>query len=247
MSAAPPDVPEVPDVKARMALALDVPDLAVARDLARRLAPWFGIAKVGLELYASAGPAAFEMARDLGLRVFADLKLYDIPNTVEGAARALGQRGVNFLTIPAAGGGDMLRRGVAAFHEGARSAGHREPVALGVTVLTSDPDTDAFDDRLALARDAGCDGVVCATHEITRVAARGGLRTMVPGLRLLGGDHHDQARVATPGAAIGAGADWIVVGRAVTAAADPERTADAVAREVAEAVRPVRGSADRPG
>src|SRR5262249_57430453 len=99
------------EVRDRLALALDVGGPDDAEALARRLEPWFGIAKIGLELYAEAGPAMIERLRALGLAVFADLKLYDIPNTVERAARVLGRRGVDFLNFPAAGGAAMLEGG----------------------------------------------------------------------------------------------------------------------------------------
>jgi orotidine-5'-phosphate decarboxylase len=227
----------VTDVRDRLALALDVGGPVDAEAVARRLAPWFGIAKVGLELYAEAGPDVFERLRALGMAIFADLKLYDIPTTVERAARALGRRGVAFLNFPAAGGEAMLRAGVAGLREGARDRGHPEPVPLAVTVLTSDPRADTFDERLDAAAAAGCRGVVCSAHEVTTVHARHrGLATMVPGVRLPGGDHHDQARVATPAEAVRAGADWIVVGRAVTAATDAEEAAATVTGSIADAL-----------
>ena len=143
--------------------------------------------------------------------MFCDLKLHDIPNTVERAARAHARHGVEFINAHAAGGEAMLRAFVAGAHEGARDIGASPPVTLAVTVLTSEPDAGAFDERLEIARVAGCDGVVCSALEASRPGAVG-LRTMVPGIRLAGDDDDDQARVATPGAAIGAGADWIVVG-----------------------------------
>jgi orotidine-5'-phosphate decarboxylase len=108
-------------------------------------------------------------------------------------------------------------------------------VALAVTVLTSDPDVSAFDARLDSAVAAGCGGVVCSAHEVAMVKSRAGLATMVPGIRLAGEDHHDQARVATPAEAIALGADWLVIGRAVTAADDPEAAAEAVTRNAAGA------------
>jgi orotidine-5'-phosphate decarboxylase len=219
------------DARERLAISLDVDDLEEARRLAARLSPWFATAKVGFELYAVAGPAAFDTVHDVGLRVFADLKLHDIPTTVERSARALGRRGVEFLNLHATGGVDMLRAGVCGLKEGAHDAGHAPPIALGVTVLTSDVRADAFDERLAWSRDAGCDGVVCATSEVARAAAMD-MRTMVPGIRLSGQAADDQARVATPSGAIEAGADWLVIGRAVTRAPDPEAAAAAVAAEV---------------
>ncbi|MFO7589968.1 MAG: orotidine-5'-phosphate decarboxylase [Acidimicrobiia bacterium] len=218
-----------------LVLALDVASLDEAVTLATRLQPWFGTAKVGYELYAAAGPSAFDAVHELGLRVFADLKLHDIPTTVGRGARALGRHGVDFLNFHAAGGVEMLRAGVDGLRSGAAEAGHPEPVALGVTVLTSEPDTTAFAARLDAARDAGCDGVVCSALEIADVRAEG-LRTMVPGLRLAGSGADDQARVATPATAAAAGADWMVIGRTVTAAPDPEAASADLLVEVADAL-----------
>src|SRR5262249_19107582 len=117
--------PCMSDVRERLALALAVGGPDDAEALARRLAPWFGIAKVGMELYAEAGPAMIEHLRALGFAVFADLKFYDIPNTVERAARAVGRRGVEFLNFPAAGGKAMLEAGVKGLDDGARAGGPR--------------------------------------------------------------------------------------------------------------------------
>jgi orotidine-5'-phosphate decarboxylase len=221
----------------RLVLALDVGGLDTAETLARRLAPWFAVVKVGFELYAEAGPAAFERFHALGLRVFADLKLYDIPTTVERAARVYGRRGVEFLNFPAVGGEAMLRAGVEGFRVGARESGHPDPVSLAVTVLTSEASTDVFGERLDAAIAAGCAGVVCAGEEIGVVKGRcPSMGTMVPGIRLAGGVQHDQARVATPAGAVASGADWLVIGRAVTGASDPEAAADAVTREVTAAL-----------
>jgi orotidine-5'-phosphate decarboxylase len=223
------------DVRDHLALALDVGDLDAALAIATRLAPWFGVAKVGVELYADAGPEAFDALRHKGFRVFADLKLHDIPTTVGRAARALGRRGVDFVNFHAVGGEAMLRAGVEGLAEGARDAGHAPPIALAVTVLTSDPNTDALDARMRVAAASGCAGVVCAGSDVTR-ARYLALRTMVPGIRLAGGATHDQARVDTPGDAIARGADWLVIGRAVTGADDPENAASQVTRAVADAL-----------
>jgi orotidine-5'-phosphate decarboxylase len=225
------------ELRDRLALALDVGGPAEAEATARRLAPWFGIAKVGLELYAQAGPEIFDRLRALGLSIFADLKLYDIPTTVERAARVLGRRGVDFLNFPAAGGTDMLEAGVTGLAEGALEAGRPPPVALAVTVLTSEADASAFEERLDRAVAAGCGGVVCSAQEIEVVKRRApALATMVPGIRLAGEAHHDQARVASPGDAIARGADWLVIGRTVTGARDPEAAAESVTRDAAGAL-----------
>lgn len=218
-----------PAIRDRLAVALDVDDLDAAVALARRLAPWFGIAKVGLELFSVAGPDAFARMHDVGLRVFADLKLHDIPTTVGRAARAVGRHGVEYLNLHAAGGVAMLRAGADGVRAGAADRGHEAPLVLAVTVLTSDPDVTAFDTRLDATVEATCDGVVCSAHEIAAVKRRDrALRTMVPGIRLAGGSRDDQARVATVADVAAAGGDWAVLGRAVTHAEHPEQAAAAV-------------------
>ncbi|MGO9873726.1 MAG: orotidine-5'-phosphate decarboxylase [Acidimicrobiia bacterium] len=221
----------------RLAIGLDVPSLEEALQLAGDVSPWFGVAKVGLELYSAAGPAAVEPLRELGMRVFCDLKLHDIPTTVGRAARVLGRLGVTYLNFHAAGGVDMLRAGVEGVFEGARDAGRTAPVPLAVTVLTSDPDASAFDERLAAAIEAGCGGVVCSVHEIARVKrAQKDFVTVVPGVRAEDGDRHDQARVGSPAQIASAGADLLVVGRLVSAAADRRVAARQVHQSVADAL-----------
>jgi orotidine-5'-phosphate decarboxylase len=219
----------VTEVRDRLALALDVDDLAAAVALADRLHPWFGVVKVGLELFTAAGPAAVEKLARPDRRVFLDLKLHDIPTTVGKAARQIGRLGVGYVTLHAAGGVEMLRAGVDGLEAGAADAGIEvRPVALGVTVLTSDPDASAFPARLAAAAEGGCGGVVCSVRELPVVKERSRLLAVVPGIRLPGGATHDQARVGSPAEAIAAGADLLVVGRAVTAAPDPEAAAAAL-------------------
>jgi len=224
-----------PEVRDRLALALDVGDLDAALAMARTAAPWFGVAKVGYELYGEAGPEAFARLQELGFAVFCDLKLHDIPTTVERGAAALARHGVRFMNAHAAGGVDMLRAFVAGAHDGAAGAGLEPLLTLAVTVLTSDADASPFDARLLAARESGCDGVVCSGRELDRVRAAG-LRAMVPGVRPAGAAIDDQARVVTPGDAIARGADWIVVGRAVTRADDPAAAAAALAAEVGAAL-----------
>jgi orotidine-5'-phosphate decarboxylase len=219
-----------------LALPLDVGDLDAALGMMAQVGEWFGIAKVGMELYAEAGPAAFDRFRDLGYRVFADLKLHDIPNTVARAARVHGRRGVDFLNFHTAGGVDMLRAGTDALREGASAAGWPPPIALGVTVLTSDANADAFPARLRAAVAGGCDGVVCSALEAASARAAG-MTAMVPGIRPAGAARDDQARVASPADAIANGATWLVIGRPVTAAADPAAAAAAIHDEVAAALR----------
>jgi orotidine-5'-phosphate decarboxylase len=228
--------PATTQVRERLALALDVDDLAAAVELATRLDPWFGIVKVGLELFTAAGPAAVETLLCPGRRVFVDLKLHDIPNTVSRAARRIGRLGAGFLTLHTAGGVPMLRAGVEGLLEGAAAGGHAPSVALGVTVLTSEPDASAFPARLRAAVEGGCGGVVCSAREVAQVKAASRLVAVVPGIRLPGGDVHDQARVGTPEEALAAGADVLVVGRTVTAAGDPEAAAATFATYVQSVV-----------
>ncbi len=149
----------------------------------------------------------------------------------------LGGLGVAYLNFHAAGGVDMLRAGVDGVLEGARDAHFDVPIPLAVTVLTSDTDASAFDARLANAIEAGCGGVVCSVQEIARVkAARDDFITVVPGIRLDDGDRHDQARVGTPVDVAIAGGDVLVIGRAVSAAADPRAVAQRIHDSVADAL-----------
>ncbi|QXC61882.1 orotidine-5'-phosphate decarboxylase [Aquihabitans sp. G128] len=212
------------DVRRRLALVIDVDDLVVARRLAQTLRPWFGVAKVGLELFSAAGPDAIETMAELGYEVFADLKLHDIPTTVGKASRVLGSLGASYVTMHAFGGVDMLRAGVEGLRAGAESAGLPEPTALAVTVLTSDGGAPPhiLPKRVATAIEAGCGGLVCAVGDVREARLLGPALTIVtPGIRPVGSPTHDQARAATPQEAFDAGADLLVIGRAVTAAPDP--------------------------
>jgi orotidine-5'-phosphate decarboxylase len=191
--------------------------------------------KVGLELFAADGPAAVRAAAELGRPVFLDLKLHDIPNTVEGAARSAAASGASLLTVHASGGEAMVRAAV-------RGAAGRLRV-LAVTVLTS-LDDDALAAvglagpaeqavvRLArLAVDAGAGGIVCSPREVAAVRAAVGPEPLlvVPGVRPAGSARGDQARVATPAEAVRAGADVLVLGRPLRDAPDPAAAARAVA------------------
>ncbi len=212
----------------KMALALDVDDLVEANRLARQLSPWFGVAKIGLELYTAAGPDSIGAMIDLGFDVFLDIKLHDIPTTVHKAAKVAGAFGVTYLTMHAHGGSAMLKAGVEGFREGARNAGLPEPTALAITVLTSDDDAPEHivPARLRLAIEAGCGGIVCSASDLKdiREMAPRTLR-VVPGIRAAGSDKHDQPKAVTPVEALNAGADLLVVGRAVTLAKDPAAAA----------------------
>jgi orotidine-5'-phosphate decarboxylase len=228
---------------AKLILALDTASAADAMGLVERLGDGADFYKVGLELYTRAGPAIVSELHARGKRVFLDLKLHDIPNTIAGAVSAASDLGVEFLTVHAAGGRAMLE----AAHR-ARSGRLR---LLGVTVLTSlaadelgavwGRPVDAVSAeviRLAdLVRSSGLDGTVSSTAEVASLRARFGVDFLLvaPGIRLAGTDRGDQKRVATPADAVRAGADYLVVGRAVTGAPDPRRTLEAVMAEVARA------------
>jgi len=226
-------------------VALDVPSRQDALRLARALGPSCRFFKVGGELFTAAGPdVVLALREELGADVFLDLKFHDIPNTVAGAVRSAARLGARLVTVHASGGLPMLQaaQGAAADESGSACG------VLAVTVLTSFAPpalaaswgrSDVLEIerevlRLAgLAAEAGVHGIVCSGAEVAAVRARFGdrLAPLVPGIRLAGGAAHDQARVMTPSAAQAAGARYLILGRAVTAADDP---AEAVERVLAE-------------
>jgi orotidine-5'-phosphate decarboxylase len=213
----------------RLIFALDVPSLDEAERWVARLSPHVGLFKVGLELFAAAGPDAVRaVVRRSGRGVFLDVKLHDIPATVERAARALsGLEGLRMLTVHAEGGEAMLRAA-------AKGAGPSIQV-LAVTRLTSlEAPADLVTRAASLARETGCGGVVCSGLEAAFVRAAVGpdLAIVCPGVRPEGSDPGDQARAVTPAQAIRAGADYLVVGRPIRDSRDPERVALEIAREV---------------
>ena len=231
--------PPSPEVSDRLALALDVDDLVVALRLGRQLSGCFGVAKVGLELYTAAGPEAIAAVAGLGYRIFADLKLHDIPTTVNKAARVIGAYGVQYLTAHALGGVDMLRAAAEGLAEGAADAGAERPSLLAITVLTSHatapPETMA--ERLATAAEAGCQGIVCAVPALAEaLRLQPGLLRVTPGIRLPGDSAHDQANPATPAAALSSGADLLVIGRSVTNADDPVEAARRIHESASQAL-----------
>ena len=238
MSEAHPTTDEHP-ARDHLVLALDVDSLGDAVALVRRLRPWFAVAKVGLQLFSAAGPDAIAAVRAEGVDVFADLKLHDIPTTVQRAARVIGRTGARYLTTHAAGGTVMVRAAVEGFEQGAADAGHARPITLAVTVLTSDPDSSpaTLVERVAVAAAAGSPGLVCSAPD-AEVARSGHPDAVIlcPGIRPAGAPTDDQARVAGPGEAIAEGADLLVLGRAVSRVPSPEAAAAAAADDVAAAV-----------
>src|SRR4051812_43202603 len=171
--------PEV--VREKLALALDMDDLVAAARLARELRPWFGTAKVGLELFSAVGPDAVTTLVEMGYDVFVDLKLHDIPTTVHKAARVLGSLGASYLTMHTHGGNAMLRAGVDGLEAGASDAGLPAPIGLGVTILTSDRDAPPhiLPKRVMLAVEGGCGGIVCAAGDVREA------RQYAPRLRIV--------------------------------------------------------------
>jgi len=232
----------------RLALAADLP-LQDATALYAKVSAHVGVAKVGLSLFVEHGPRAVEAFLSLGARVFLDLKLHDIPNTVEGAARAAGALGVSFLTVHASGGEAMLKAALAGARDGAAKRGHAAPRILAVTVLTSLSDAElsavGYRDgaeasvlRLAeLCVKAGVDGLVCSPREAQGLRARLGPDVFLctPGIRPAGSAAGDQARAETPTFAAKAGANLLVVGRPIYASADPVTSAREIAAEVSAA------------
>ncbi len=224
-------------------VALDTPDLAKARDLAKALAPHVGHMKIGMEFFYAHGARGYEAVAAQGLPIFLDLKLHDIPNTVASAMKALMQLEPRpaIVNLHGAGGSDMMRAAAEAI------AGRAKLIA--VTILTSlsnadiwaagfdaARDTSAHAANLAkLAQAAGLDGVVCSPHDLQGIRAATGpaFLTVVPGIRPAEGAAHDQKRIATPQAAMAAGADILVIGRAITQAPDPV----AAARKIIDGLR----------
>jgi orotidine-5'-phosphate decarboxylase len=221
----------------RLAIALDTPNLDAAVSIAKAVQSNIGVAKVGLQLFSAAGHDAVRAMQNLGMSVFLDVKLHDIPNTVYGASKVLGSLGVRYLTVHASGGEAMLQAAVTGLREGASEAGLPAPITLAVTVLTSEPSAspELLNEHLAMALAAGCGGVVCAATDLPVIkSAAPKIMAVVPGIRPTGVPTHDQGRVATPSEAIQNGADILVLGRAITAANDPTAAAKAIAAEVAE-------------
>lgn len=218
-------------------VALDVADASAALSLAARLDPQLCRVKVGKELFTRAGPAVVEQLQRAGFEVFLDLKFHDIPNTVAQALRAAADLGVWMVNVHAAGGRRMLEAAVEAL-----TACRRPPLLIGVTVLTSMDASDLAELgytetvaervlRLAtLTASAGLDGVVCSAQEAPalRRACGEAFALVTPGIRTAGDDAADQRRVVTPAEAVALGADYLVIGRSVTASADPVMALNAI-------------------
>jgi orotidine-5'-phosphate decarboxylase len=228
----------------RLVVALDVPTAAEALGLARKLEGRVGMVKVGLELFCAEGPVFVRELQRIA-PVFLDLKFHDIPTTVQRALEAVLALDPRLVNVHAQGGPAMLESAASAVREHRKRGGTTE--LLAVTVLTSldrqalgrigssaEPRDLAL--QLAhLAQECGTDGVVCSAQEAAslRMACGPSFHLLTPGIRPLGAETQDQARVATPAQALRDGATWLVVGRPITRAADPAAAADAILREMA--------------
>jgi len=225
------------DPRQRLIVALDVSSSAAARKIVAAVGDSAHAYKVGMQLYTAEGPAILRELVDSGRKVFLDLKYHDIPNTVGAAVREAAELGVSMLTVHACGGGKMLRAAVEA-----AQATNPYPLVLAVTVLTSLDEADlsmlgirggVVDQVLrvaALALSNGCQGVVASAQEASVLREEFGRDFVIvtPGVRPAGSGADDQARIVTPAEAIAAGASYIVVGRHITAAADPAAEARAI-------------------
>ena len=229
----------------RVIVALDVPDMAGLASFLDRLEGQPRFYKVGLELFVAEGARGVEAVQKRGGKVFLDLKLHDIPETVARAVASATSLGAELLTVHTAGGFEMMRRAA----QVAKESANGKPGILGVTVLTSLSEEDLHADGIAgtmreavvrrakLAEKAGAAGIVCSPQEVADVrAASGTLVLVVPGVRPAGTALGDQKRVATPASAIVAGADYLVVGRPIRDAQSPAAAFAALVGEVESAL-----------
>ena len=229
----------------RLIVALDVPRASQTRQIVQTIGEAAITYKIGKQLFTAEGP---QVVRDLvasGRRAFLDLKFHDIPNTVAGAVKSAAELGVSMLTVHASGGSKMLR---AAVEAAGQSSGR--PMILAVTVLTSLSDSDLRDIGVsgivqtqvlrlgALARNAGCGGLVASAQEARELRRElgEGFAIVTPGIRPAGNASDDQARVVTPADAITAGATYLVVGRPVLEAPSPAEAAEEILRDIEQAV-----------
>jgi orotidine-5'-phosphate decarboxylase len=218
-----------------IAVALDVSDLDEADALARALGPHVGLLKIGFELFWAYGPEAVRRIVPHG-QVFMDAKLHDIPTTVERASATIARLGVRMFNVHALGGEPMMRAALDGAKRGADAAGVAMPLVVAVTVLSShtgeglaSPASLAWE-----AKEAGLDGVVVSGEDVrdVRDACGDAFCLVVPGIRPPGTNGHDQVRVLTPMEAIERGADYLVIGRAITSAKDPAGAARAIVRDI---------------
>lgn len=229
--------------KDKLIVALDVDTLGQAERLVKALSGSVGAFKIGKELFTSEGPRAVEAVHRAGGKVFLDLKYHDIPNTVGGACSAAARLGVFMANVHASGGRAMMTEAVRRVRE---APVQKRPLLIGVTVLTSMAESDLAEvgvskgledqvgDLAALSADCGLDGVVASAKEIAIIRKRvpGRFLIVTPGVRPAWAASGDQKRVLTPAEAVGLGADYIVVGRPITASTDPRQAAEKIVEEI---------------
>ncbi len=222
-------------IKEKIVLALDVETLEEAKKLVDELSPYVGTFKVGLQLYTGFGNEIIDYIKSKNSNFFLDVKLMDIPNTVKKASENIVLRGANFYNVHALGGLEMMKQSKEGAYKAAEKLGKKPPLILAVTVLTS-ISQEVLDNEIKvntqvrelainlakLAKEAGLDGVVASVHELRAIKEACGedFKVLCPGIRPLWSLKDDQKRIATPAQALKDGADFLVIGRAVTAAED---------------------------
>lgn len=232
----------------RIVLALDVDTKEKALELVNDLKDYVGVFKVGMQLFNSTGPKIVEEINKLGGQVFVDLKLHDIPNTVAQAGKVLTRLNCYMFNVHAAGGREMMKKLADEVAKEALEQGINTPITLAVTVLTSisqqELETDMFIKDMKIeelvvnwalmAKESGINGVVCSPQEITAIRRACGpdFKIVTPGIRPAWAAKNDQKRITTPREAIELGADYIVIGRPITAAHDPIEAAQKIVEEL---------------
>lgn len=234
-------------IKEKIVLALDVDTLEDAKKMILELKDYVGVFKVGLQLYTQNGNEIIDFMKEEGLDFFLDVKLLDIPNTVAKASENIVKRGASFFNIHTLGGAEMMRQCAKASKETAKNLGQKEPLILGVTVLTSISDEVLNNEleinqkaseyvlKLAkLAKDSGLDGVVASTWEARKIKEICGadFKVLCPGIRPEWSLKNDQKRSATPAIALKEGADYLVIGRAVTSVENKVEAMEMIYKEL---------------
>ncbi len=230
--------------KDRLIVALDYTSAAPALDMARRLKGLAGTLKIGSILFTACGPSIVRRVRAMGFEVMLDLKFFDIPSTVSLACSAAVDMRVSMLTVHATGERMMLQAAADGVREQAKRARVRPPLVLAVTVLTSMDSGKGRElqslvvDLACRAVESGCDGIVSSAQEAPFLRKKFGSKVAIvcPGIRPLETGVDDQKRVATPAAALAQGADWLVIGRPITASADPAQATKRILNEMEEAI-----------
>ena len=238
-----------PKIKEKIVLALDVSTIDEAKELINELKDYVGVFKVGLQFYTGNGDELFKLMNELNLKYFLDVKLMDIPNTVAKASENIINKGADFFNIHALGGKEMMQKCVEAANNSAQKLGRSNPVVLAVTVLTSISDEKLNNElginnnvndyalKLAkLAKDAGVTGVVASVFEAREIKEVCGkdFKVLCPGIRPKWAAKNDQQRLATPSLAIKEGADYLVIGRAVTSADNRLEAMEKIYKEIEE-------------